>query len=368
VNKIEKLKYQIALSLIPGIGCVNAKNLIAYLGSVEAIFSSNEKSLSKVPGIGEVTARKISQSDVLPRAEEELGFILKNEIQSAFYLDENYPVRLKRCVDAPLVLFWKGNINFNTNKMVAMVGTRNSTSYGRGFCDSLVGEMAGRGGYCVVSGLAYGIDVAAHKACLKYDVPTIGVLAHGLDIVYPTLHRSTADKMLANGGLVSDFLSETSIERQNFLRRNRIIAGLVDATIIVESAEKGGSLVTADIADSYNRDVFAVPGRSMDPYSKGCNQLIKSNKASLIENLDDLEYAMSWQQAVDKPVRVQKQLFVELTNDEEIVANALKEHERYIDQLCSMVNMPMGKVSAVLLGLEFKGIVTSLPGKMYKLN
>ena len=252
--------------------------------------------------------------------------------------------------------------------MVAIVGTRNATNYGRDFCDSLIREMASRGGYCVISGLAYGIDVAAHKACLKNGVPTIGVLAHGLDQVYPALHRSVAMRMLDCGGLVSDFLSETIIERQNFLRRNRIIAGLADVTIIVESAEKGGSLVTADIADSYNRDVFAVPGRSVDQFSKGCNQLIKRNKASLIETLDDLEYAMSWQQAVDKPVRIQKQLFIELNDEEQKVADALQEHELYIDQLCSMVSMPMGKVSAVLLGMEFKGLVVSLPGKMYKLT
>lgn len=368
MNAPEKLKYQIALSLIPGIGCINAKNLVASLGSVEAIFSSNMKTLEKVPGIGSITAKKIVSNDVLEQAAREVEFILKNNIQRAFYLDENYPVRLKRCVDAPLVLFWKGPVDFNTEKIVAMVGTRNATVYGREFCDSLVQEMALRGGYCVISGLAYGIDIAAHKACLKYGIPTVGVLAHGLNQIYPSLHRSIAAKMIGNGGLVSDFISGTLIERQNFLRRNRIIAGLADATIIVESAEKGGSLVTADIADSYNRDVFAVPGRSTDQFSKGCNQLIKNNKASLIENLDDLEYAMSWQQEIDKPGRIQKQLFVALNNEEQKIVDELKEQDLYIDQLCAMVNMPMGKVSSVLLALEFKGLVASLPGKMYKLT
>ena len=368
MNDAENLKYQIALALIPGIGCVNAKNLIAVMGGFKEIFGANEKSLTKVPGIGAITAKKIVESDVLPRAAEEIEFMVKNDIQSAFYLDENYPARLKKCVDAPLVLFWKGNINFNKAKVVAIVGTRNATNYGREFGDSLIQEMAARGGYCVVSGLAYGIDVAAHKACLKNGVPTIGVLAHGLDQIYPALHRPVAFKMLENGGLASDFLSETPIERQNFLRRNRIIAGLADATIIVESAEKGGSLVTADIADSYNRDVFAVPGRSVDQFSKGCNQLIKTNKASMIENLDDLEYAMSWQQAIDKPGRIQKQLFVELNDEEQKITDLLKEQTFYIDQLCALANMPMGKVSSVLLGLEFKGLVASLPGKMYKLT
>jgi len=194
------------------------------------------------------------------------------------------------------------------------------------------------------------------------------VVAHGLEQVYPTMHRSVADKMLENGGLVTDFVSETLIDRTNFLRRNRIIAGLADATIIVESAEKGGSLVTADIADSYNRDVFALPGRSTDTYSKGCNQLIKSNKASMIENLQDLEYAMSWQQTIDRPSKIQKQLFVELNPEEQMIVDALNDHEMYIDLLSSQVKMPMGKLSSALLGLEFKGLVASMPGKMYKLT
>lgn len=364
----EQLKYQIALSLIPGIGCANAKRLMTSLGGIREIFAANKKLLTQVPNIGAITAQKILESDVLERAEEEVRFIRKNEIQTAFYWDDHYPVRLKRCVDAPLVLYWKGAINFKAEKIVSMVGTRKATGYGRDFCDSLVQEMAQRGGYTVVSGLAYGIDIAAHKACLKHGVPTIGVVAHGLEQVYPSMHRSVADKMLENGGLVTDFVSETVIDRTNFLRRNRIIAGLADATIIVESAEKGGALVTADIADSYNRDVFALPGRSSDSYSKGCNQLIKSNKASMIENLYDLEYAMAWQQNIDKPSRIQKQLFVELNAEEQRVVDTLNGQDMYIDQLSSQVNMPVGKLSSVLLGLEFKGLVASLPGKMYKLS
>ncbi|WP_430973251.1 DNA-processing protein DprA [Sunxiuqinia rutila] len=368
MSHFEQLKYQIALSLIPGIGCANAKRLMASLGGIPEIFKASKKQLLKVPNIGELKALKILESDVLGRAEAEISFIEKNHIQHAFYWDDHYPVRLKRCVDAPLMLYWKGNVNFNAEKIVAMVGTRNATSYGRAFCEELVEAMAQRGGYTVVSGLAYGIDVAAHKACLKYEVPTLGVLAHGLERVYPSLHRSVADRMLSNGGLVTDFISEVEIERTNFLRRNRIIAGLADATIIVESAEKGGSLVTADIADSYNRDVFALPGRSTDSYSKGCNQLIKSNKALMIETLDDLEYAMAWQQAIDRPAKIQKQLFVELTAEEQQLVDVLDGQEVYIDQLCSKVKMPMGKVSSILLALEFKGLVISLPGKMYKLS
>lgn len=362
------LKYQLALSLIPGIGSVNAKSLVAYLGSVEAVFHASEKVLKKVPGIGEVLARNIIAHQLTERAEEEIHFMQSHHIRASFYLDDDYPMRLKRCVDAPLVLFSTGHINFNEIKMVALVGTRNATDYGRKFCDDLVAGMAQRGGYCVVSGLAYGIDVAAHKACLKYQVPTIGVLAHGLDQVYPALHKSVAQKMQENGGLVSDFMSRTKIDRQNFLRRNRIIAGLADATVIVESAEKGGSLVTADIADSYNRDVFAVPGRSSDTYSRGCNALIRESKANLIESLDDLEYFMSWQPQIDKPRKIQRQLFVELLPDEQKIVDLLGDAPVYIDQLCQLAGMPMGKVSSILLGLEFNGLVASLPGKMYRLS
>lgn len=368
MNYINQLKYQIALSLIPSVGPSLARQLLTVFGSIEPIFTSRKQTLMKVPGIGEITAKKIVESDVLERAAEEVEFIQKNRIQYASIWDEHYPARLKRCVDAPLLLFWKGNISFNAGKVVAIVGTRNATNYGRDFCDSLVLEMAQRGGYTVISGLAYGIDIAAHKASLKHGVPTIGVLGHGLDQVYPRLHKSVAERMLEHGGLVSDFISETKIDRQNFLQRNRIIAGLADATIIVESAEKGGALVTADIADSYNRDVFAVPGRHTDLFSRGCNWLIKSNKASMMETLDDLEYAMAWQQAVDKPTRIQKQLFVELTDQEQQVVDAMERQPLYIDQLCQRLEMPIGKVSSVLLALEFKGIVSSLPGKMYKLT
>ena len=364
----EYLPYYIALSLIPGIGCINAKNLIAYMGGVEAVFDAKEKQLMKVPGIGPVLAQSIVENRDLERGRQELLFLTKHNIRTSFYLDEDYPARLKSCVDAPLILFSKGKINWNPEKIVAVIGTRNATDYGKKVCDELIAAMAVCGGYIVVSGLAYGIDSIAHKACLQHGVPTWGVLGHGLDQIYPSLHRSLAEKMLESGGLITDFVSKTKIERPNFLRRNRIIAGLADAVIVVESAEKGGALVTADIAGSYNRDVFAVPGRSLDVYSKGCNQLIKENKASLIQNLDDLEYFMGWQRKTPGPVRVQKQLFVSLTTEEQKVMEALSVNPVYIDQLCQQLNMPVGKVSALLLGLEFNGLVTSLPGKMYRLS
>jgi len=364
----DDLKFRIALSLIPGVGCVHAKNLVSYFGGVEAVFHASEKVLMKVPGIGSITAGNIVNQTVLKQAEEEIDFLQKNRVKALFYLDEDYPSRLKRCVDAPVVLYSRGTVRFNEERVVAVVGTRNATDYGRTFCDGLISAMAESGGYCVVSGLAYGIDVAAHKACLRHGVQTIGVLAHGLEQIYPSLHKSVAIKMEENGGVVSDFCSNTRIVRQNFLRRNRIIAGLADAVIIVESAERGGALVTADIAGSYNCDVFAVPGRSSDPYSRGCNKLIKENKAGLIENLDDLEFFMSWQKGIDKTQNIQKRLFVELTPEEQRLTDILQGKTSYIDEICQEAQLPVGHVSSLLLGLEFKGIVVSLPGKMYRLD
>ena len=365
----DNLKYKIAISLIPGIGSVTARNLIAYVGSVEGVFREKEKNLQKIPGVGEVNAQKVVRQNVLERAEREVDFILKNRIQTYFYLDENYPVRLKNCSDAPIVLYFRGNANLNERRIISVVGTRNATNYGKELCDELIRSFSQRNyPLLVVSGLAYGIDVHAHKACLKYDVPTVGVFAHGLDNMYPALHAPIAAKMLEKGGLITDFISETKIDRNNFLRRNRIIAGLTDATIVVESAEKGGALVTADIANSYNRDVFAFPGRSNDPFSRGCNKLIKLNEAVLIENQLDIEKAMNWDVKTSLARVFQTSLFVELTADEQKLVDLLKGGDRFVDEITIESQLPMSRVSALLLGLEFKGLVTSLPGKMYRLK
>lgn len=365
----DSLAYKIAISLIPGIGAITARNLIAYIGSVEGVFQEKEKNLMKIPGVGEVNAQRVVRQDVLDRARREVEFILKNKITTYFYLDDNYPARLKNCSDAPIILFYKGNANLNERRIISIVGTRNATNYGKELCDELISNFSQRSyPLLVVSGLAYGIDVHAHKACLKYDIPTVGVFAHGLDTIYPALHAPVAAKMLEKGGLITDFISNSKIDRQNFLRRNRIIAGLADATIIVESAEKGGALVTADIANSYNRDVFAFPGRSNDPFSKGCNKLIKLNEAVLIENLADIEKAMNWDVKTPSAKIVQTSLFLELSPEEEKLINLLKGGDRFVDEITIETQLPMSKVSATLLGLEFKGMVISLPGKMYRLK
>jgi DNA processing protein len=369
MDTAENLAYKIAISLIPGIGSVTARNLIAYVGSVEGVFQEKEKNLMKIPGIGEVNAKRVVRQNVLDRAKREVDFILKNKIQTFFYLDDNYPTRLKGCSDSPIILYFKGNANLNEQRIISVVGTRSATNYGKEICEELIRSFSEKSyPILVVSGLAYGIDVHAHKACLKYNIPTVGVFAHGLDTIYPSLHAPIASKMLEKGGLISDFISETKIDRQNFLRRNRIIAGLADATIIVESAEKGGALVTADIANSYNRDVFAFPGRSTDLYSRGCNKIIKLNEAVLVENQADIEKAMNWDVKVSANRVYQTSLFVELTPEEQKLVDLLKGGDHFVDEITIKTQLPMSKVSALLLGLEFKGIISSLPGKMYRLK
>ncbi|HZL10312.1 MAG TPA: DNA-processing protein DprA [Prolixibacteraceae bacterium] len=365
----DNLAYKIAISLIPGIGAVTARNLIAYVGSVEGVFQEKEKNLMKIPGVGAVNAQRVVRQNVLERARREVGFIDKNKIQTFFYLDEDYPARLKNCSDAPVILYYKGNANLNEKRIISVVGTRNATNYGKEICDELIRNFSERNyPILVVSGLAYGIDVHAHKACLKYNVPTVGVFAHGLDQIYPALHAPVAAKMLENGGLLTDFISNVTIDRPNFLRRNRIIAGLADATIVVESAEKGGALVTADIANSYNRDVFAFPGRCNDPFSRGCNKIIKLNEAALVENQADIEKAMNWDVKTSRASPVQTSLFVDLSPEEQKLIDLLKGGDRFVDEITIETHLPMSRISTLLLGLEFKGMVVSLPGKMYRLK
>lgn len=366
----DELLSKIALSLVPGIGSITAKSLITACGSAEQVFGEQEKVLRTIPGIGTVLAKNILQSKVLPRAAKEVEFISRNNVTAHFYLDESYPQRLTNCVDAPMLLFSKGNANLNPSKVISIVGTRNATEYGRELVDKLISDLAGRGyDLQIVSGLAYGIDIQAHLAALRHGIPTVCVLAHGLDTVYPTLHKNIAREMCDHeGGMVSDFLSHTVLDRKNFLRRNRIIAGLADAVIVVESAKKGGALLTAELAVSYNRDLFAFPGRVGETYSEGTHYLIKSNRAGLIENIGDLEYCMDWQPVTGNPECSQLRLFAELTPDQQTIVDLLqKEGVSDIDQISMLSEMPVNRVSPVLLSLEFAGIVKSLPGKMFRM-
>lgn len=363
------LKYQIALSLFPRVGAVSARRLVAYMGSLQAIFESTKKDLKSIPGIGPSLIKTLidQRDEVLRRAEKELAFIQKYQLKTFFYLDKEYPPRLAQCEDAPVILFLKGNVDLNSPRIISVVGTRNSTDQGRQLTGELISGLRENGvNALVVSGLAYGIDVTAHKAALKAGLPTLGVVGHGLDKMYPANHAAIAKEMLANkGGLLTDFPSESNIDPGNFLRRNRIVAGLADCTVVVESAVKGGALVTADIANSYSRDVFAFPGRTTDQFSSGCNQLIKNNKAALIENAADLIAFMGWE-SHQKPV--QPALFLELNTEEKLIVTTLKQNEITTTDLISRAtNLTVQKINAILLDLEFKGVVKSLPGNRFKL-
>jgi DNA processing protein len=363
------LPYQIALSLLPKIGAVNARRLVAYLGSAQSLFSASKKAIEAIPGIGEGLVRSIinHRKEALYRAEKEMAFITKYKLKTFFYLDKNYPRRLAQCEDAPVIIFMKGEVDLNYPRIISVVGTRKATEYGHQLTNELIKGLSSNGiTTLVVSGLAYGIDVAAHKAAIKAGLPTIGILGHGLDKMYPSTHASIAREMIEKkGGLLSDFPSETKIDPGNFLRRNRIIAGLSDCTIVVESAEKGGALVTADIANSYNRDVFTFPGRCNDQFSIGCNQLIKTNKAALIESANDLMDFMGWE-ANQHPV--QQPLLIDLDEDEKNIVKILKQNEiSTTDFISRQVHLPVQKINSTLLNLEFKGLVKSLPGNRFKL-
>ena len=365
----ENLKYQVALTLIQGVGPVLAKSLISYCGSAEAIFREKESKLLLIPDIGPKTAKAIITHDVFARAEEECQFIIKNKITPLFYLDKNYPKRLNNCHDAPLLLYFKGCAEFNSEKIVGIVGTRNATEYGKTITEELVTGL-GASGVVIISGLAYGIDICAHKVAVKHNIPNIGVVGHGLDRIYPSNHRSTAEKMALNGGVLTEFPSGTNPDRENFPARNRIVAGLCDAIVVVESADKGGALITADVAMSYNRDVFAVPGNVNNIYSRGCNAIIRDNKAALVESSADVIRMMRWQEG-DRPKKssIQKKLFNDLSEDELQLVNLLEENGLVeADVFSWKLQLSPGKVASLLLQMELKGLVKALPGKQFQLT
>jgi len=360
----EQLKYYIALTFIPGVGDIIAKNLIAYIGSAEGIFKEKKQNLLKIPKIGETLAECITSSETIKRAETELLFIEKNNIKAFAYTDDNYPTRLKLCDDSPVVLYIKGNCNFNAPKSIAIVGTRNATAYGKDICKQLIEDLKPHN-CIIVSGLAYGIDICAHKLALDNNLETLGIMGHALDTMYPADHKAYAKMIAEHGALITEHPSKTPIDKSNFVKRNRIIAGLSDATIVIESGEKGGALITTEYANAYNRDVFAIPGRTSDKYSVGCNNLIRTNKAALVTSVKDIEYILNWQNSSSKKV-IQKSLFVDLSPDDELIMKILeKEQDVNIDIICTRSNLQMNKVSAILLNLEFNGLVKTMPGKRF---
>ncbi len=365
---MDDLQMKIALNAIPYIGPKLVRRLVAYAGSVEAVFSEKKKFLEKIPGIGEVKASLFNTGKLLQEAEKELQYIQKEGIRPLFYLDENFPVRLRECEDAPVILYVKGDIDFNVPKVISIVGTRNASEYGKSCTEEIITFLAAQyPDLLVVSGLAYGIDITAHKAALKNNLKTVAVLGHGFEFIYPSLHARYAKKIISQGALITEFQSERKPDPGNFVSRNRIIAGITDATIVIESAVKGGALITADLANSYNREVFAVPGRGSDVFSGGCNNLIKQNKAALVENGSDIELAMGWFWEKKKPGSIQKSLFVQLNPVEEKIIHHLEEKgDSPLDEISVSLEIPIAQVSATLLNLEFSGLVKTLPGNYYK--
>ena len=380
----EEHLYSLALTQVPGIGLIGAHRLIEAVGSASVVLKEAKRLKDMIPGISTKVTDTLSQCDlsnILRICEAELRFAESNHIQCLGIKDETYPSRLRECDDAPIILFYRGNADLNSLHIINLVGTRHATDYGKTFCDTFIKDLSQLlPDTIIVSGLAYGIDIQAHRAALTCGMNTIGVLAHGLDRIYPAPHRQTAAKMLSQGGLLTEFPSGTNPDRQNFIKRNRIVAGISDATIVVESGDKGGSLTTADIAESYHRDCFAVPGRTGDKYSSGCNNLIKNNKATLLLNAEELLEAMSWlkknpttgispKENLQGTNGIQRQLFPELNSDEELIKTHLEKHPDglQINTLVVNTNIPINKITGILFDMEMKGVIRAKTGGMYKL-
>lgn len=365
-----ELLYQLALSEVPNIGCVHAKILALEFGSAEKIFKAKQQLLEKIEGIGEVRAKAIKAFNDFSKAEEEIKFIEKYKIKPLFLTDNNYPKRLLNCYDSPTILFYKGDADLNASKVVAIIGTRNHTEYGKQQTEKLVKDLSAQN-VLVVSGMAFGIDAIAHKTAFKNDLRTVGVLGHGLDQIYPPEHSNLAKEMLKHGGgLLTEFRSNTKPDKHNFPTRNRIVAGMSDATVVIETGEKGGSMITAELANGYNKDVFALPGRVTDNKSAGCNFLIRNNKAMLLTDAEELIEVMGWEEKNQKTgARRQKELFIELSKDEKIIIEILSEKESvHIDELNIKSGLSSSTAAAAILNLELQNVVISLPGKLYRLS
>ncbi len=361
------LLYQLALTLVPNIGDVHAKALVNLYGDAASIFKAPKKQLESIEGIGSVRASSIKAFKDFTLCENEMAFIEKYKIQPLFLNSDKYPKRLLNCYDSPVLLYYRGNADLNQEKIISIVGTRHFTEYGRNVCENIIATLHAQN-TLIISGLAFGIDTIAHKAALKNNFSTVAVLAHGLDRIYPSQNKALAKQMTEQGGLLTEFMSNTTPDKQNFPKRNRIVAGMCDALIVIESGLKGGSLITAELANSYNKDVFAIPGRTTDSKSEGCNFLVKNNKAILITNADDFLQAMNWNIAPRKETKKQRELFIELTEDEKNITDILARHEQLqIDALYLQSGLSSSKAAGALLSLEMQGIVASLPGKVYKL-
>ncbi|MBX3257240.1 MAG: DNA-processing protein DprA [Chitinophagaceae bacterium] len=364
----DDLLYLLSLTLIPNIGEVHANELLNHYGSAKAIFTARKSELDKLPGIGTIRSHSVKSFKDFSKAESELKFIEKYKITVLTRQDSRYPQKLLRCYDAPVVLYYKGNANLNASKILSVIGTRNNSDYGRETTIRIIEELENNE-VLIASGLAYGIDTIAHKTALKTGNATLGVLAHGLDRIYPASNKSLAKEMLDNGGLLTDFMSGCKPDKQNFPKRNRIVAGIADATIVIETDINGGSMITAELANNYNRDVFAVPGRTTDAKSRGCNYLIRSNKAALVTSGKDILDFMNWNRSAPSKTALQKKLFVDLSPDEDMIIKMLTEKQQmHIDEINYNCNINSSAVASAILNLELQGIIVSMPGKMYKLS
>ncbi|MFL3661035.1 MAG: DNA-processing protein DprA [Polaribacter sp.] len=362
----EKLLAILRLQKCKAVGAILAKKLIVNVGDVEQIFKEKTSHLSKINGIGTHVLKHLFEKENIQLAEQELSYIRDNEISYSYFLEDRYPIHLQHCIDSPILLFQDGAIDFSNKKIISIVGTRNMSSYGRDFCTQLVEDLA-QYNPIIVSGFAYGVDICAHKAAIKNNLQTIAVLAHGLAEVYPKVHKKYMQQVNENGGFLTEFWHNEMPLRENFLKRNRIVAGISKATIIIESAVKGGSLVTADIANSYDKDVFAVPGRTTDVYSKGCNNLIKNNGAFLLNSAKEIVKMLNWD-LKDTPKTIQKQLFLELNENEQKIYDLLHEKgQQMLDVISLECNIPIYKLASILLQMELKGVSKPLPGKRFEL-
>lgn len=362
----QELFYLLALQKVEGVGDIIAKKLINHCGSAQAIFNTKPSVLKKIDGVGEVMIKNLKNPLVFEKAQNELSFIVNQNIKTTYFQEKEYPERLKHCIDSPTVLFSSGNIDWNNRKIISIVGTRQVTSYGVEFCKKLIQDIAPLNPI-IVSGFAYGVDIVAHLAALENDLQTVGVLAHGLNQIYPKPHKKYVNSVEEQGGFLTEFWSSSNPDKENFVRRNRIVAGISEATIVIESAEKGGSLITATLANEYNREVFAVPGRVSDKYSQGCNDLIKTQRAHLLSSAADLVYILNWETKEEVKKPIQKQLFIALEPEEQKIHEyLLKNGKQLLDTIALACELPVFKLSSILLNMELKGVIRPLPGKLFE--
>lgn len=365
----DTLHYTVALSLIPKIGPGIHKNIISYCGSAKQFFSLSKGKAQKIPGVGAKLSEILHAKDTyLKEASQLLEEAHKNSVKVISFMDKDFPKRLKSFPDSPILLFTRGDVNLNPARTIGIVGTRNATAYGKAVTAKIVEDLADYKP-TIISGLAYGIDIEAHRAALQSNLPTLGILGTPINKVYPAHHFQIAQTMMNSGGLVSEYRIGSALNPSNFPQRNRIIAGLSDALIVVEAAKKGGALITAEIAYSYNKEVFAVPGNLQSPYSEGCNNLIRTMKAGIYMGPKEIEEALSWEkdgaEQNKKAVQLDWDQFDDL--EKNILQMLVQERELEIDQLSWKTNIPLSTLASKLLNLEFQGFLKVLPGKKFQL-